>query len=268
MIRGAAIAAVLLALGLSWTPPPAGAGGPNPFSVVRAGAPPGPVVLESVRTGVLWRQYAVPPTSAVVQNVSDRPARCEVWWILARTGDESPWVDPVMESTPIIVNLAAGATAQPELDAVSVLTSETGLFHLSFWVHCGSTHSDGATMRALVEVLGDTPGLERVGPHSSTYWIDSAGLDKGRPATVHIALANANTEPATVRAWVSVSHAGTGYATSALISINGSGLTTADLTLPHPPAPGTYRLDVRIDQERATGAVAVDDAWTDVVVGS
>jgi hypothetical protein len=99
--------------------------------------------LEAPNAAVQNQKYAA---SLEVCNLTSQRQSAEVWWILGRVGDATPWQDPVAISPSLRVNLApwGDVTATP----TPVRVGARGRYELSAWVHVRAltgafVHSDG-----------------------------------------------------------------------------------------------------------------------------
>jgi hypothetical protein len=280
MLAAVVAIAVLTVLVQAWHAPSGGAGGSNPFGLQRSSTPQGPVLITAVSTGLIWSLGAVPPTTVTVRDDSTRAADCEVWWILSRRGDPTPWQDPIQRSVPIAVTATPLRSEAVGLDRLGAASPKPGIFSLSVWVHCRNPSSgawvpsDGATMGGAVEVLAASPLLARSSDDSRLFWIDAASAARlivGRPGRIRVTIANAWVEPVMVDVSASLAPAGSGQAGAGnsgagatarseptYVNLSAVGLSSVDLTVPRLPGPGSYRLTIEAQLIQATTSVTVD----------
>lgn len=276
----ATVVAVLTLLVHVWNTPSGGAGGLNPFGLQRSSTPPGPVLITAVTTGLIWRFGAVPPTTVTVRDDSTRVAVCDVWWILSRRGDPTPWEDPIQRSAPVAVTAAPLQSQPVGLSRLAMSVPKPGIFSLSAWVHCRNPSSgawapsDGATIGGAVEVLPATKLLARSPGGSRLFWIETASATRmieGRTSGIHVVIANAWVEPVVMNVTASLAPAGAvqgGADSSGIdairrsepidINLSAVDLNSVDLTIPRLPAPGSYVLTIRARLVQATTSVVVD----------
>lgn len=271
---GAMIVAVV-ALALVWPPSLQAAGGPNAFQLLRDRTPPGPAVLASVDSALLWRTDAAPTSVARVQNVTDRGIKCEVWWILAGFGEEDPWNRPAASSKVRLVSIPAGGSAAVKLPAKAAsIDAAPGLHSLSFWVHCLGEmtsdwrHSDGATMRGGVEVV-TASGLDRIDEAATTLWIDDVSIDPvaavGGGTRVAVRVANSTSEPTTIDLVGSVTtseeslpRTDAGAIQTPRFTVPAARLTLMDVAIPPIRDPGEHTLTIRLRRCAAVSCEVVD----------
>jgi hypothetical protein len=190
-----------------WPPAEGAAGGPEPFSLLRDAEPRGPVTVETVASPLVWRASYLPSSTATVSNGTSRSITCEIWWLLAATGDREPWSTYAARSVSGLVDLPPDSASEVELPPAGTTVPAPGLYSLSFWVHCQDDsdaqwrHSDGATMRGAVRIVAGPAGLDSRGG-SPMLWIQQiagrVGTDAGT-STITVTLGNAAPEPRTVQ---------------------------------------------------------------------
>ena len=279
---------VVAALSAAWPAPAPATGGPNPFDILRDSSPPGPVVIASATTGLVWRAGAVPPTKVTVFDETATRARCETWWILAPAAARQPWETPVMEAEPVSFSIRAGGTLSLPTDLVKPASARPGVYRLSFWVHCMNVrtgawaHSDGASIAANIEVVPSATDLRHRPRDSRFVWIEAAKAPpqfiRGRKDHVQVTIANGSAQPLAVQAWCYLSKAGAtepwrdpSSMKSGTVKANltAAGLTTVSVVIPRLPPPGRYELSVWLHQQEASNSLPVDGAWlgSTVVVG-
>lgn len=272
--------AVLTVLVLVWQTPGGGAGGSNPFGLQRSSTPPGPVLITAVTTGLIWRPGAVPPTTVTVHDDTTRAAVCEVWWILSRRGDQTPWEDPIERSVPVAVTAAPLQSQAVGLNRLVASVPKPGIFSLSVWVHCRNSTpgawapSDGATLGGAVEVLPASTLLTHSSGDSRLFWIDAAsatGMIEGRTGGINVTIANAWVEPVMMNVSASLAPAGvapaganrsgadaTRLSDPTDVNLSAVGLSSVNLSIPRLPGPGTYVLTIQARLVQATTSVVVD----------
>ena len=281
------VSAIVAALVAVWPMPPPSPGGSTPFALERTGPPGGPVILTSVSTGLLWRIGALPPTTATVINRTGRLETCEVWWILGDTRSASPWKDPVMESGIGRFTLASRGQSTIPLNEVSIDAAQSGIFSLSFWVHCLDyttktwVHSDGVTMSGRIETLRGSSKIRRQRLSSRIVWANSVTVprtfESGHSEDIEVIVANGSTEPVAVEVWYYLSPPGVlepwndraaVQSETVQLDLNAVALTKIPLSIRRAPSPGTYDLSIWIHQQLTVGQRSEDGIWlrNDVVI--
>jgi hypothetical protein len=272
--------AVLSLMSVAWPAPQRQAGGPEPFRLYRVSAPPGPVVISSASTSLLWQADVVPPTDVTLKNELRRPRTCETWWIVAAIGAPTPWNRPVIESRPVPFTIGPSGVLTVQVNKVIESRADPGFYQISFWVHCldPSTgfwaHSDGATMAGAVELLTTATGLRDAPSSSRLLWVDAVQvpqkLVRGQPAEILATIANGLVEPITaeIRSFLSRpgvaapwAYPGASRSSTDEQVVAGGRLSTVSLSIGRLPVPGRYVLSVWLSEKRAFSSFPVDGVW-------
>jgi hypothetical protein len=157
----AIVAGLLLVCGSAawlWPPQPNGVTAVAGLTLARDRPPVGPIGLQEVDVPVLWSGPTAPVALITVGDSSAIRHATRVWWILGRSGDTTPWNDPVIESSHVAVTVAAHGQATVSVPAANgTRIPADGTYVLTLWAHTvlpdgSDVHSDGVQLAAPITV--------------------------------------------------------------------------------------------------------------------
>jgi len=167
---GCALALLLICGSAIWLwPRPAGAPSPlvTGLALNRGGAPDGPFELQSAQVALLWTGPAVPAASITVADTTGTAHAVRVWWILSSQGDETPWVNPLLESVHVQTNVSAHGSATLSVPAaIGARLPANGSYVLTLWAHTvqpngSDVPSDGVSLASPITVSGAAADVEQ-----------------------------------------------------------------------------------------------------------
>jgi hypothetical protein len=95
-------------------------------------SPAGPIGLAGISNPPQWNHTTRSSVIVTVSNLTDRPQAARVFWYLARSHDQQPWTDAVVEGTPITLTLGPWASTAVVVEADQI--TPAGRWDLSAWV--------------------------------------------------------------------------------------------------------------------------------------
>jgi hypothetical protein len=120
------------------------------LTIKRAFLPSGPAMIEGIDapTSFAYRQKSI--VSLHLCNLTGETQRVQVWWILGRVADATPWQHPIVVSQ--TVNATVGPWASVTVAPATSTAAPLGPYELSAWVHYRTPsgkfeHSDGLWLK-------------------------------------------------------------------------------------------------------------------------